>query len=70
MVTIECFEYFDLPFDLTLLDWFEGLDDDSLIILSGDASVDFRIFSLAYLGDDFELIDIAAFMAAYPYSIS
>jgi hypothetical protein len=41
VVAVECFEYLDLSFDFALLDGLEGLDDDGLIVLGGDAGVDF-----------------------------
>lgn len=70
MVSIQRLEYLDLSFDLALLDRLERLDDDGLIIPSGDAGVDFGILALADLGDDLKLVDIAAWVGEYPYSIS
>lgn len=68
-MAIERLEYLDLSFDFALLDGFEGLDDDGLIIVRGDAGVDFGVLPLSNFGDDFKLIDIAACGPRYPYSI-
>lgn len=54
--SLQSLQNLDLSSDLVLLHWFENFDDDSLIVLSVDALVDFRVLSTTNLLDDLVVV--------------
>ncbi len=52
----EIFQYLDLPLDLLLLDWLEGLDDALFIVGHVDRLENLAILSAAKLADELVVV--------------
>ncbi len=52
----EIFQYLDLPLDLLLLDWLEGLDDALLIVGHVDRLENLAILAAAELADELVVV--------------